>query len=163
MQQQGKFIHFVSDKNISPSIKDAERNNRSSQSSCLFLEEIGGSQTQPSNWGDFFRIYKFKNSLIQYLLKSWNDDSFGNILGENVLFANLGDTCYIYQVLNSKMTVSEFEPLYSTYDEADSSIIFHLVWCSTIPGISNVVIRTPDTDILITDAFHNLQEISIYG
>ena len=47
------------------------------------------------------------------------------------------------------MTVSEFEPFCSIHDEADPRIIFHLVWCSTIPGISNVVIRTPDTDILI--------------
>ena len=114
----------------------------------MFHKEIGGSQKRPSNWDEFLRIYKFKNSFIQYLLKSWNDDSFGDILGEKVLFANLRDTCYIYQVLNSKMTVSEFEPLYSTH-EADSRIIFHLVWCSTIPGIRNVVIRTPDTDILI--------------
>ena len=55
-------------------------------------------QKRPSNWGEFLRISKFKNSFIQYLLKSWNDDSFGDILGEKVLLANMGDTCYIYQV-----------------------------------------------------------------
>ena len=67
---KGRFIHFVSDKNISPSIKDAERNNRSSGRSSLFHEAIGGSQKRPINWGESLRNSKFKNSFIQYLLAS---------------------------------------------------------------------------------------------
>ena len=47
------------------------------------------------------------------------------------------------------MPVNEFEHLYSTHDEADSRILFHLNWCSSMHGASNVVIRASDTDILI--------------
>ena len=93
--------------------------------------------------------FQIQKLLIQYLLASWNDDYFADILGEKVIFANLRDTCYIYQVVNDKMSVNEFEHLYSTHDEADSRILFHLNWCSSMYGVSNVVIRASDTDILI--------------
>ena len=67
-----EVVHFVSDKYITPTIKDCEREARASTS--IGYQITGPSQKRPSNWIAALRNTKFKESLIAFLLQSWKDD-----------------------------------------------------------------------------------------
>ena len=137
-------IHFVSDKWIKPSIKDCERQTRGSSSTLYQIK--GHSQKRPSNCISILRNDTFKESPIEFLTRAWEDDYFAEILKDKVLYANFNDVCYRYKVEGGKMVREEAEEFYSTHEEADTRIFFHL---SNIVLPSNVVVRTSDTDCLV--------------
>ena len=138
------IIHFVSDKYITPSVKDCERIERASDSTSYQI--TGASQKRPSNWLVALRNSKFKESLIEFLMKSWDDDLLAEMLQQKVLYANSGNICYKFEVIGGKMVKSEVNYLYSTHEEADSRMFFHL---TNVSSPANAVVRTADTDCLI--------------
>ena len=138
-------IHFVFDKIIHPSIKDCERDARSLDRSDSY-NITGSSQRRPGNWLAALRNDHFKSSLIQYLIPAWDDDSLATTLGEKTLFVNNNNDCYSFTVKDERMCKICERSLYSTHEEADSRMIFHL---NSVTNSSNVVIRTSDTDVLV--------------
>ena len=144
LQFRSNIIHFVTDKWVSPSIKDCERQER--ESTTFPYEIKGPGQRRPSNWALALKNVSFKNSLIKFLIEIWEDDTFSNILLEKTLYANYNDVCYKYTSENGKMKHCEAEEYYSTHEEADNRMFFHI---SNITTPSNVVIRTNDTDSLV--------------
>ena len=63
-----------------------------------------------------------------------------------MLYANCGDICYSYKVVDGQV-IRRIEPLlFSTHEEADSRMLFHLTSTDTS---GEVVIRTNDNDVLI--------------
>ena len=145
-QTKSDTIHFVFDKTVSPSIKDCERDKRMINGRTSLYHIAGPGQKRPSSWMEALRNDQFKESLVDFLVQSWEDDNLVAILKEKVLYANGGDICYSYKVCDGKM-VRNIEPfLCCTHEEADSSMIYHL---KSITAPNNVVIRTADTDVLI--------------
>ena len=145
-RSEGKIIHLVFDKTVSPSIKDTERNERSSEERSVPFVIAGPGQTRPSKWLQALRSDVFKNEIVQFLINSWAGEKYVNILGEKVLYANCGDICYSYKVVDGQV-IRRIEPLlFSTHEEADSRMLFHLTSTDTS---GEVVIRTNDTDVLI--------------
>ena len=65
------------------------------------------------------------------------------ILKDKVLYANLGNSCFVYHVCNGSVTIEEVKHLYRGHEEADSRMFFH-THQRDVP--SNVVIRTDGTD-----------------
>ena len=61
MKDKGKVIHFITDKWISPSIKDSERNDRASVNTSFHV--TGSLQKRPSNWLEAMKNSSFKISL----------------------------------------------------------------------------------------------------
>ena len=147
LQSDGKIIHFVSDKWITPSIKDSERSGREASSgSAANFGIIGGKQTRPSNWIAALRCNNFKSALIKFLISSWKNDSYSSMFEGKVLYANVEDTCYSFRSVLDKVVRKEELTLYSTHEEADSRMFFHV---SSVQAPANVVVRTCDTDCLV--------------
>jgi hypothetical protein len=157
---EGDEIHMVFDKTISPSIKDSERDARAGCRSREF-EITGKSQKRPDEWLKSLRNDSFKNSLVEFLVQSWNDDSLVEILGNKIIFANHGDKVYSYKALNNQMIVREEVDYYSRHEEADTRMIFHL---TKLQPALNVVIRTADTDVLLIalGCFEHINYINLW-
>ena len=107
----------------------------------------GPAQKRPTNWLNALKNHTFKESLIRYLVEAWKDPSFGPKLKNKIFYANFNNTCYRYVNSEGSMLCEEEEELYSSHEEADSRMFFHL---DHISGPSNVVIRTNDTHCLVT-------------
>ena len=124
LQQDGKVIHFVSHKWITPSIKDCERQRRNATDISYHI--VGAAQKQPKNWLTALHSFSFKTSLVEFLVPAWSNSHNSSIL--------------------DKVVRTEERSLFCTHEEADSHIFFHI---SSLENQSNVVIRTADTDCLI--------------
>ena len=77
-------VLFVTDKWITPSIIDIEREKRSARS--FFYQINGPEQKRPSNWLLALQNSTFKKSLVNYLTKIWADNSFAEVLSNKVLY-----------------------------------------------------------------------------
>ena len=144
MYAEGDAIHFVTDKWLSPSIKDCERDLRMSSSTAFSI--TGPCQKRPSNWNQALKNNNFKKSLFEFLLNTWKDDSCASIFKQKTLFANSGDVCYRYNVVDGRVQRKVDDGLHNDHEKADCLMFYHLAK-TTAP--SNVVIRTSDTDCLI--------------
>ena len=150
MAEGGNVIHYVVDKWIEPSIKDSERDTRNSTRASYQIN--GSEQKRPTNWHDALKNPNFKIALNQYLVKAWNDNSLAEIFGEKVIYANCGDVCYKYSVDGDTVICQEEPRLFSTHEEADSRMFFHVAFSSrnrSIDDPHNIVVRTNDTDCLV--------------
>ena len=90
-------IRFVFDKILHPSVKDCERDYRSLDRSASY-SVTGLSQRRPGNWLAALLSDHFKNSLIQYLISAWDDNSLATTRGEKKLFVNNNNDCYSFTV-----------------------------------------------------------------
>ena len=73
-------IHLIFDKTISPSIKDAERNNRSNQRGMAY-QITGPEQKHPSNWLQTLRGDQFKEAIVTFLVDYLEINNSARILG----------------------------------------------------------------------------------
>ena len=128
---KGKQIHVVFDNIFSPSIKDCERNKRMTGDRNTEYQITGHGQKRPDNWLDALRNDNFKKSLMEYLISSWEDDS---------------DVCYSFSVRENKIIKTGVDTMYCTHEESDSRMLFHL---KSLSSVSNVVLLTSDTDVLV--------------
>ena len=150
MESEGSVIHFVSDQWITPSIKDSER--ESTAVNVLTYQIKGSSQQRPSNWIAALKSASFEDSLVSFLLKSRQDDCHSSTLRGKLLFAACKNTCFKFFVVDGKMCCKEVPELYSTHEEADNRMFFHL------PNVN-----APSTDCLIIGlASQHLCEESIH-
>ena len=58
---------------------------------CAAYEITGPTQKRPNNFLLSLRNNEFKNALVQFFIKSWEDDSNASILGNIELFATCGE------------------------------------------------------------------------
>ena len=73
------------DKRLSPSIKDCERDSRASTS--VSYQIIGPAQKRPSNWISALKHASFKKSLVEFLVNRWEDDGLADVFQQkNSLF-----------------------------------------------------------------------------
>ena len=139
-------IHLIFDKIISLSIKDSERNKRDDNRHVAY-QITGAEQKRPSNWLQSLRVDQFKGALVEFLVTFWESNELSFIIGSKKIFVNSGDTCFSFCNEGGFMVKKIEEEYRCSHEEADSRMLFHLSKCSTP---SNIVIRTVDTDVLIT-------------
>ena len=72
-----KNIHLVFDEVVSPSIKNLERNTRSSTRQDLFTI-TGPAKTRPSDWEAALEMYSFKTSFVKFLVSYWENDELSS-------------------------------------------------------------------------------------
>ncbi|XP_057306368.1 uncharacterized protein LOC130644684 [Hydractinia symbiolongicarpus] len=142
---KGNIIHFVLDKMVHPSIKDCERDLRCTERHGAY-QITGPEQKRPSNWLNALRNDHFKAALVEFLAFFWENNMHSTVLGNKTVIMNRNDTCYMFRVEGEIVVKTEIVKLFSTHEEADSRILYHL---SSIQTPANVVIRTIDTDVLI--------------
>ena len=140
-------IDVVFDRILSPSIKDCERDNRAAGSNRHDTYVIAGAaQKRPTNFTAALRNNQFKDSLVKFVVTSWEDKSNADIFNGKQIYATYDDKCYLFKVIDGEVVKEEDRSLSSSHEEADSRMLFH---CKNLQGSKNVVVRTNDTDVLI--------------
>ena len=80
------------------------------------------------------------------MVEAWKDDFCARILKSKTVYANYNNCCYKYRGENGVTISSEEEQFFSSHEEADNRMFFHL--SHPLPG-STVVMRTDDSDSLV--------------
>lgn len=158
-----KRIDVVFDRTESPSIKDFERDQRASnQDRSMAISITGPNQQRQPDFLKSLRNDQFKESLVSFLVASWDDDSLSSIIGNKLLYVTSKEKCYLFQQKDNKIIKSEVKDMCCYHEEADSRMVFHL---STLPSRTNVVIRSADTDvmaILLGNIYKLKQNVNIW-
>ena len=140
-------IHLVFDKVVKPPIKDCERDARAGASDRSETFEIyEPSQKRPKNFRAALRNDNFEESLIRFLVSSWEEPSTAEILTNKTFFVSCDNRCFCYNVEDGQLQRNEETHLYINQEEADSRMISHL---KSLSGRNNIVVRTNDTDVLV--------------
>ena len=79
-----KTIHFVFDKTTSPSLKDFERDSRTTNRKMAMYHSIGSCKKRPAKLEALIND-EFKEALVNFLISSWNDDSLASVLQDKTL------------------------------------------------------------------------------
>jgi hypothetical protein len=80
------------------------------------------------------------------LVDNWSNDEHYSSLKDKTLYANYNDVCYKYYTNEDKVYREECDNLFSTHEEADNRMFYHL---TSVANNSNVIIKTADTDCLL--------------
>ncbi len=137
-------IDLVFDRIMTPSIKDAERDNRSVSERDVPFNISGPNQQRPSDFLKASRNDNFKRELVQCFIDYWQDDSLAQIIGNKKIYVTCDVNCYSFVANADKVIRTEETGLRSNHEEADTRMIAHV---ATIIGPSTVVIRTSDSDV----------------
>ena len=116
---EGEVV-LVSDKYVTPTIKDCERETRASTS--IGYKITGPSKKRPSDWIAALRNSKFKESLITVLLESWMENDNTQLFRGKTLFVNNNDLCKFY-VQNENVCCEKVQDLYCSHEEAGCFVI----------------------------------------
>ena len=92
LQRDGKVIHFVSDKWITLSVKDCERQSRNAADISYQITSAG--QKRLINWLTALRSSSFKTSLVEFFVSAWSNSDYSLLFEGKILFANCGSICY---------------------------------------------------------------------
>ena len=106
----------------------------------------GPLQTRPPKFKDALRNDQFKDSLIQFLVNSWEDDSFADIISYKLIYVTYREKCFCFSSSEGNVYKNEVVSLCSSHEEDDSRVFFHL---HSMSDESNVVIRSNDADVLV--------------
>ena len=142
MRYSENIIHFVADKWLTPSIEDIEHIDRDAVSATYKIS--GPSQKRPTDWTVALKNSSFKESLSDFFVKSWKDDSLAPFFNGKVLITNSKDTCYKFEPQDDKVFCTEQEN-YCNHEEADSRMFYHV---SLVAALCKVVMRANDTDVI---------------
>lgn len=150
-----KRIDVIFDRYISPSIKDQERDRRSSGGRGEIFQISGSHQTKPKKILKELRGESFKKAFVSYFVNVLEDDSLASVLGEKKLYVTEEALCYSFSVIAGKVINTEEPSLRSSHEEADTRMMAH---CAILDSPANVVIRTSDSDVLAI-AIGNLHKL----
>lgn len=137
-------IHIIFDRYVIPSIKDAERTNRDEIDIPYSIS--GPSQSRPNDFLKSLRNKKFKEALISFLGKHWENSDMAFLIGDKKIYLTVGINCYSYIAVENKVIKTEESQLQCTHEEADTRIIFHISKC---PDNSKILVKSSDTDVLV--------------
>ena len=147
-------IHVVFDQYFDTSIKAGERSRRGS-SSALEVHIGGLSTPVPKQWDKYITNPKNKKNLRDFLTKSMCS------LGKARLPTNTrliiggglkdGERCVEITRAND---FHELSDLQSNQEEADTRMLLHAKYAASERQEINVVIQSPDTDVLVLCAAH---------
>ena len=145
--QPGSRLDFVSDQYPTNSIKSLERNKRAR--SGTLLVHISGPNTKLPSWKKFMLESTNKVELINFLASTWRAPEYAPYLLDKKLVMNIGDRC-VQLSSNDGVSVqrTEVPELQSNQEEADTRMLLHACH-ATSSGAESVVIRSPDTDVVV--------------
>ena len=134
-------IDVVFDVYMENSIKSAERLRRST-GNLAFRQLI---PTYPvKQYNQFLSSPANKRELIRFLLDQWKQEEHFSTVESGTFYVTCDEKCF--QLSNEGMF--EVPELESTQEEADTRMMLHVIH-ATNQLISNIVIHTPDTDVVV--------------
>ena len=141
---QGEEVHVLFDTYCPMSLKEGERELRGANDHPFII--AGPEQSPRQNCHKLLLNGRFKDELATFLIKEWQNDQYGPILGNKTLVVSHGGNCIIvtYNKVDSKMTVDRPVHLQGNHEEADTLLAFHAAHTT-----GNIVIRASDTDVMV--------------
>ena len=112
LQRDGKVIHFLSDKWITPSIKD-----------CESYHIAGAAQKRQTNWLAALCRSNFKSSLVESSF-AWSNSDCASLFEGRILFTDCGNICYKFMSILDKVIKTKERSFLCIHEEADSRIFF---------------------------------------
>lgn len=153
-----KTVHLVFDTYKEPSIKAYERDSRAGHVECLDIKITGAEQKRPKDFQKALRSSRFKVALMNFLICEWKRSEYASILGDCQLFVGLDETCVSFKTSDGQVHHETAPELFCQHEEADTRIIWHLMYISRSSRDTCVAIRCTDTDILVL-LLHHVQNI----
>ena len=140
-------VDFVTDSYHRGSIKSVERLRRGVSKTFL----ISGPKTKtPRDWKSFMSNDENKSQLIKLLLSEWRGEKYAERLKQRKLYFVCGKECFMLSSADgnsvSSLHVNELD---SSQEEADTRIILHCLHVASNSSESSVIVRSPDTDVLL--------------
>ena len=142
-------LDFVADQYPALSIKNTERARRASQG-VQQVHIYGQEQNIPKQWKKFLSSGENKESLLEFFIKHWKSYKSRQFDSVSVLYATSKDKCYVYHPNRSgddPVRTDSFPPLDSNHEEADTRLLLHAKHAAST--YDTVIIRSPDTDVLV--------------
>ncbi|KAL4703623.1 hypothetical protein ACJJTC_007650 [Scirpophaga incertulas] len=156
-------VDIIFDQYFSPSIKDYERAKRQEVRTINYFI-TGPEQIRPVDFMKELRNIQFKEAFVDFLITHWSTNEMIEFIGNTTVNLNYKQ-CHTYSVHNNSVIVDINDDLSCQHhEEADTKIIYHT--CQMDEDVSDVLIKTCDTDILILllgnmDHLHN-NNLKIY-
>ena len=111
-------VDLVFDNYISPSIKDVERDYRNVDRNSKY-QIVGLFQARPSDTSTALKSHSFKESLIDYLVKSWENQELSHIIGYTKVYVTTKENCFSFRNEDNNLVKTEKNHLESDQEDAD--------------------------------------------
>lgn len=144
-------VDFVIDRYLTSSIKNAERDRRSS-SHIQRISVTREDQKIPKQWKGFLSCGENKESLLKFIATHWPKQK---LILDEALIVVMTTGCSVSRLRyepDSLPLVASMPSLESDHEEADTRLILHAVEAST--HSKTVIIYTPDTDVIVIAIGH---------
>lgn len=145
-------VDFVTDTYYNNSIKSVERKRRGTGD--VFLVK-GPSTRIPKEWKAFLQNNTNKENLIGLILSEWQKDAYASRLKNRQVLFVYKETCYSLTSDGHTVQTEQIEELSSSQEEADGRIILHCLHIAHMQPNSDIVVRSPDTDVFILLLHYN--------
>src|SRR6218665_1319043 len=119
-------------------------------SSATYL--LRGPKTKlPPDFKSFLLNAENKKQFINFLLSQWRTDKYAQRLqGRQIFFVTEGECMCLESHDGLKINCRHVPSLFSSQEEADTRIILHCLYASqSAEADTNIIVRTPDTDVLV--------------
>lgn len=139
-------MDFVIDRYPAISTKFAEREKRASggvQAYKIYNQE----QDVPKQWKKFLSLGRNKENLTEFLFENWCKQD-PSALDNLDVFITHREFCHKLTNIDDKIVVTTIPELTSDHEEADTRLLLHARH-AVDNGITNVVIKSPDTDVFV--------------
>ena len=146
-------IDFVCDRYPDVSIKNLERNKRAVGGSTV-IKILGPKQRVPKQFKKFLAVGRNKEALVEFIfLHATQMANLNEILQGITLYVTHGKYCHKFvPALQDEVVIEEVHELYCDHEEADTRLLLHAFHASL--SQESVVIKSPDTDVLILMVGH---------
>lgn len=145
-------VHLVCDVYSTPSIKDMERERRGNYDIVYHI--TGPEQMRPKDWQVALRSSSFKTQLFNFLAVEWENVEYLHILWDCHVYLAVNSECFCFTTVDDVIRRSTIQALKSFHEEADTRMVFHLDFVSRVQDVSNIIIRSNDTYVLVIPLYH---------
>ena len=137
MKFDEKEFNFITDKWVSPSIKDCDRDDIVSSTMSYQISGIGQTGCKHC---------EILASLIEFLSKTCSNGLFTDIFGEDQLLLNNENICKRYRSVGRRVLTEHANHLFLFSWRREHKDVYYL---STVTTGQNVILRTNDTECLV--------------
>ena len=109
----------------------------------------GPEQVRPKEWQNALKSCSFKTSFYRYLAKEWSKDSYSELIKDHQIYFALDNVCYVFTASDGKVIKQDIQDLESYHEEADTRMVYHLHYKIQHQDVTNISIRSNDTDFLV--------------
>lgn len=147
LKMPSKRADLVFDVYVSPSIKDIENKDRGDYETFEVFS-IDTKQKIERNINDLMSYTNFKNELLNFLYKEYQDLFYTVLIGDKEFFFSVKNHCMKLCCVDQKFKWVEKPSLFGEHLEAVAGVMFFGKHAN-VKGAKNIVVSGNDTDISI--------------